>query len=85
MLDRHAEVPERLLVTEQNGVSGPPVVFPRDCFAALMRWSGPRGAHALIEQEAARVERFAAPDSIDVDTPQDLQRVRDWLALNSPH
>ena len=84
MLQRHAQAPERLLVTEQNGVSGPPVLFPRDCFAALMTCSGPRGAHALIERETARVERVASLSSIDVDTPQDLQRVRDWLALNVP-
>jgi molybdenum cofactor cytidylyltransferase len=84
MLERHAEVPQRLLVTEQNGVSGPPVLFPRDCFAELMTWSGPRGAHGLIEQEAARVEQLATPGSIDVDTPQDLQHVRDWLAANAP-
>jgi molybdenum cofactor cytidylyltransferase len=84
MLQRHAEAPERLLVTEQDGVSGPPVLFPRDCFTALTAWSGPRGAHALIEREAARVERFASTNGIDVDTPQDLQRVRGWLAAEHP-
>jgi molybdenum cofactor cytidylyltransferase len=85
MLQRHAEAPQRLLVTEQNGVSGPPVLFPRDCLAALMTCKGPRGAHALIEQEATRVERFVSPASIDVDTLEDLQRVRDLLAANDSH
>jgi CTP:molybdopterin cytidylyltransferase MocA len=85
MLQRHAEAPQRLLVTEQNGVSGPPVLFPRDCLAALMTCKGPRGARALIEQEATRVERFVSPASIDVDTLEDLQRVRDWLAANDSH
>jgi CTP:molybdopterin cytidylyltransferase MocA len=85
MLHRHAQAPERLLITEQNGVSGPPVLFPSDCFEALMTWSGPRGAYALIEREAARVERVASLSGIDVDTPQDLQRVRDWLAVNVPN
>ncbi|MBB6244905.1 nucleotidyltransferase family protein [Rhodanobacter sp. MP1X3] len=79
MLQRHALTPERLLVSEQNGISGPPVLFPRDCFAALMSCSGPRGAHDLIEREAVRVERFASLGSIDVDTPLDLQHVRDKL------
>ena len=83
MLQRHEEVPERLLVTEQDGISGPPVLFPRDFFAALTVLSGARGAHGLIEQEAARVERFASINSVDVDTPQDLQRIRDWLATDS--
>ena len=85
MLQRQTEFPQRLLVTEHHGVSGPPVMFPRDCFAALMACSVPRGAHALIEQEAARVERLSAPGGIDVDTPQDLQRVQDWLLANAPH
>jgi molybdenum cofactor cytidylyltransferase len=80
MLQRHAEAPERLLISEQNGVSGPPALFPRDCFAALMSLSGPCGAHELIEWEVVRVERFASTGSIDVDTPLDLQHVRDQLS-----
>jgi molybdenum cofactor cytidylyltransferase len=84
MLQRHVEAPERLLVTEQDGVSGPPVLFPRDCFAALTALSGSHGAHALIEREAARVERFASNNSVDVDTPQDLRRIRSWLAIDGP-
>lgn len=84
MLKRHAKAPERLLVTEQDGISGPPVLFPRDCFAALTTLPGPRGAHVLIEQEAARVERLASINGIDVDTPQDLRHVRDWLATDNP-
>jgi molybdenum cofactor cytidylyltransferase len=84
MLQRHAEAPDRLLVTEQNHVAGPPVLFPRDCFPALRTLSGSRGAHALIEQEAARVERFASTNNMDVDTPLDLQRVHDWLAIDRP-
>jgi len=83
MLRRHGEAPERLLVTEQDGTSGPPVLFPRDCFAALAMLSGPHGAHALIKREAARVERFGVVNGGDVDTPQDLQRIRDWLATNA--
>jgi molybdenum cofactor cytidylyltransferase len=83
MLLRHDEAPERLLVTEHDGISGPPVLFPRDCFAALTVLSGARGAHVLIQREAARVERFATTNSVDVDTPQDLQRIRDWLATDS--
>jgi molybdenum cofactor cytidylyltransferase len=84
MLQRHREAPDRLLVTEQHGISGPPVLFPRDCFAALTVLSGSRGAYALIEREAARVERFTSTDGGDVNTPQDLQRIRDWLATDDP-
>jgi molybdenum cofactor cytidylyltransferase len=34
MLQRHASAPQHILVSEQNGIEGPPVLFPRDCFAA---------------------------------------------------
>lgn len=65
-------------------VTGPPVLFPRDCFETLMTWSGRYGTHDLLEREAARVERFASDATIDVDTPDDLQRVRDLLAASRP-
>lgn len=83
MLQRHTQAPAKLLVTEYAGICGPPALFPRDCFAALMACSGPRGAHAVIERETVRVERFAASDGIDVDTPQDLERVRQRLACGN--
>ena len=85
MLARHHAAPGRILATGQSGVVGPPALFPRDCFATLSRWSGKQGAQALLMQEAARVERFfpragSDPCGIDVDTPDDLRRVRAWLA-----
>lgn len=84
MLARHRVAPQRILVTEHAGVTGPPVLFPRDCFETLMAWSGRYGAHDLLEREAARVERFASDATIDVDTPDDLRRVRDLLAASRP-
>jgi CTP:molybdopterin cytidylyltransferase MocA len=84
MLQRHAHAPDRLLATEQNGVLGPPALFPRDCFATLMAQSGSRGARALLEQEAERVDAFAASNAFDVDTPDDLQRVQEWLRRDPP-
>ncbi|HET7267803.1 MAG TPA: nucleotidyltransferase family protein [Oleiagrimonas sp.] len=80
MLARHVEKAESVLVTTQCGIDGPPVLFPRDCFEALTNWSGPRGAHALLDRNAHRVERFVTSERIDVDTPEDLRRVRGLLA-----
>lgn len=82
MLARHAVSAVSILVTTQRGVDGPPVLFPRDCFDTLAHWSGARGARALLEREAGRVERFAAPELVDVDTPADLQRLRGLLATH---
>lgn len=80
MLARHRVAANAILATTRDGADGPPVLFPRDCFATLARWSGPRGARALLAREAQRVERFATSTTLDVDTPADLQSVRHALA-----
>ncbi|RDS79531.1 nucleotidyltransferase family protein [Dyella monticola] len=80
MLERHAKAPDRILATAQRGILGPPALFPRDCFGALVSLSGPRGAHDILKQEVARVEPFAWEACADVDTPGDLQYVQAWLA-----
>jgi molybdenum cofactor cytidylyltransferase len=85
LLQRHAQAPERLLATERNGICGPPVLFPRDCFPQLMTQSGPRGARAVLENEAMRVEAFASRETMDIDTPEDLERVQQWLTDTHPH
>jgi molybdenum cofactor cytidylyltransferase len=80
LLQRHAEAPDRLLATERNGICGPPVLFPKDCFERLMTQSGARGARDVLENQAARMEAFASEEIMDVDTPEDLARVQRWLA-----
>ena len=79
MLERHQAMPERIVATQHAGIQGPPVLFPSDCFAALAALSGPHGARTLLRQEAARVEVFASPAWVDVDTLQDLEQVRSLL------
>jgi CTP:molybdopterin cytidylyltransferase MocA len=80
MLQRHQAMPDRIMATQYADLQGPPVLFPRDCFAALTALSGPHGARTLLRQETARVEVFASPAWVDVDTPQDLEQVRSLLA-----
>lgn len=80
MLARHAVAAGSILVTSHDGVDGPPVLFPHDCFEVLASWSGARGARALLEREARRVERFPTSGIVDVDTPGDLQHVGELLA-----
>jgi len=82
MLARHQQEPNRILATEQDGVAGPPVLFPPDCFGELMQWSGHRGAQALLKREAERLELFASLDNIDVDSPDDLKQAQSRLAAN---
>jgi molybdenum cofactor cytidylyltransferase len=75
MLERHKAAPDRILVSEQDGAQGPPVLFPQDCFAALMTLSGTRGARSLLEQHAERVEVMSSSGGVDVDTLEDLEQV----------
>jgi CTP:molybdopterin cytidylyltransferase MocA len=76
---RHRVAGDRILASEHAGVTGPPVLFPRDCFQALVNWSGAEGAHALLKHESARVELFSNHGGSDVDTPDDLRRVREAI------
>jgi molybdenum cofactor cytidylyltransferase len=84
LLDRHRQVPDRLLGTAQGDATGPPVLFPADCLAELASWRDGSGAHALLERESARLERMTVPKYMDVDTPFDLEQVRALLPNQSP-
>lgn len=79
MLDRHAQAPDLIIAGDHAGRPGPPVLFPADCFPELAAWHGAQGARAWLRQQGARVERVPL-DITDVDTPADLERVRQQLA-----
>jgi CTP:molybdopterin cytidylyltransferase MocA len=83
LLARHKVASDRILASEHVGATGPPVLFPRDCFQALVNLSGGEGAHALLKHDSARVERFANHGGSDVDTPDDLRIVREAMALTA--
>jgi len=57
-----------------GGRSLPPAVFGRDRFEDLLRLDGDRGAHGLLS-DAPRIG-LAMGDALDIDTPEDLDRVR---------
>jgi CTP:molybdopterin cytidylyltransferase MocA len=80
LLHRHAQAPGRILAADHAGMPGPPVLFPAGCFAELAAWQGTVGAQAWLCQQGSRVERLAL-DVTDVDTPADLDLVRQRLAL----
>lgn len=82
MLARHRAAAEAILATTQGSTDGPPVLFPRDCFETLASWSGAHGARALLKREAQRVAHFATSSMVDVDTPADLRRVCESLAIH---
>lgn len=65
--------------TTADGTPGHPVIFPPDCFAALMNLSGDEGARSVVKS-ATTVKLVALPDNhalTDLDTPEAWD---DWLS-----
>ena len=57
---------------------GPPALFLRERFPALLALSGDRGARSTLEREGDRVALVDFPEgAFDVDTPEDWER---WQA-----
>jgi len=61
-----------------RGVRGHPVLFARSVFTELEALTGDRGARAVADRVPERLALvdFDMPKPIDVDTPDDLARVR---------
>jgi CTP:molybdopterin cytidylyltransferase MocA len=57
---------------------GPPVIFPRDCFAKLLQLDGDAGARrVLAELPANFLQRIEVPNAfVDLDLPADLAAFR---------
>lgn len=54
---------------------GVPALFPRRLFAELLTLRGDRGAKGILQREAAAVLPFPEGEA-DLDTPEDLERLR---------
>lgn len=81
LIDRHEHLPGRIIASSHAGKAGPPALFPRDCFEALLASSGDQGARTLLVTEANRVTVLDQANGMDVDTPADLAQACDaWLA-----
>lgn len=84
LLQRHQQVPQKILASAHQEALVPPIVFPRDCIAELTQWSGETGARALLQRESHRVERCPTDTGIDVDTPEALDHINVLLAGDGP-
>lgn len=80
LIDRFATGSQHIIrATTADGTPGHPVIFPPDCFAALMNLSGDEGARSVVKS-AANVQFVALPDNhalTDLDTPEAWD---DWLS-----
>ena len=76
----HAEHPEAVLRLAFGGVPAAPVLFPRRLFGALMALEGSDGGRSVLKGEEVRpVEALDRAELFDIDTRDDLRRVREHL------
>jgi molybdenum cofactor cytidylyltransferase len=68
--------PDKIVASAYADSFGPPVIFPRDCFAELGRLRGDHGAKSIISRHSDRLISVNCPDAaIDIDRPTDLQKL----------
>jgi len=69
---------DEIVATSFANTLGPPVLFPRGCFAELAMLTGDQGARKLLDSGRYRVTLVDFPDAaIDIDRPEDLQRLQE--------
>jgi molybdenum cofactor cytidylyltransferase len=80
------ETPGQIVATNQQDRLAPPVYWPRALFADLRMIRGDEGGRSLLlrSPEAVRLVEMARPDeALDVDAPEDYQRIQDLDRISS--
>jgi molybdenum cofactor cytidylyltransferase len=70
--------PQSIVAAQYEGITGPPVIFPRADFPTLSELRGDQGARTLLHRSRDRVVRVPITSAaIDIDRPEDLLRLGD--------
>jgi molybdenum cofactor cytidylyltransferase len=65
--------PQSIVASAFEDTLGPPIVFPKTDFDALMRLRGDRGARSIIDANKERVQAIPCEEAaFDIDRPEDL-------------
>ena len=73
LVNAWAESPRTIVASAFEDTLGPPIVFPKSDFDALMQLSGDRGARPIIDANKERVQAIACEEAaFDIDSPEDL-------------
>ena len=73
LVNAWAESPQTIVASAFEDTLGPPIVFPKADFDALMQLSGDRGARPIIDANKERVHAIACEEAaFDIDRPEDL-------------
>ncbi len=75
----------RIVVGRYHGIIGNPALFARDLFPELLQLYGDVGARSVLKRhsDALAVVDIPEEEALDVDTPEDLERLR-RLLRNTP-
>ncbi|MET0659773.1 MAG: nucleotidyltransferase family protein [Steroidobacteraceae bacterium] len=64
-----------------EGRAGVPAIFPSWCFSELSQLRGDQGARAILQRNMTRLVHVPMPNAaFDLDTPEDLVRLRERFA-----
>ncbi len=66
-----------------NGLHGHPPLITRKCFPAIVAWDRPGGLRAVLQEFRADIQEVDVVDQavmMDMDTPDDYQRIIAYLA-----
>ena len=75
LLQRHAQTPERIVVSRFGDRVGPPCVFPAARFGELESLGGAAGARSVIERYVEECDAVDLPAAaFDIDTREDYRR-----------
>lgn len=69
--------PDRVVASRYGGTFGAPAIFPRAAFPMLEALRGDGGAKSVIEQLANSILVDVPGAELDIDRPEDLDRLRD--------
>ena len=73
LVNAWAESPQTIVASAFEDTLGPPIVFPKSDFDALMQLSGDRGARPIIDANKERVQAITCEEAaFDIDRPEDL-------------
>jgi molybdenum cofactor cytidylyltransferase len=80
MIDEWNRDRDRIVVSQFDGVVGPPVIFPSRYFDELRALDGDNGARKIIEANVSSLTRLpCAAAATDIDRKEDLERVLDRI------
>jgi len=77
LIERQRDTGKKIIAAQYAGVAGPPALFDTRFFPQLQTLAGDEGARRVLLENPAEVVLVPFPaGSLDVDTPEDYQNLR---------